>query len=128
MKRTKRRSEINVTPFVDVLLVLVVIFLVTAPMMISYVPLTLPKGAKTKNIKIQNPIVLSIVADGRLYVDETEITSDEMLSEELLKKNAKIDDTIYIRGATQAVYGEVMIVMNKLRKLQYQVSLVTEKE
>lgn len=125
----KRRiiSDINVTPFVDVLLVLLIIFMVAAPMMTSSVDIDLPQGSvEANNEKIQ-PITISIKADGKLFLQEDAIKLG-ILSKELKKlSDGNLKSKILIRADKKLDYGRVMDVVRTISTAGFtQVVLVTE--
>ena len=120
-------SEINVTPFVDVMLVLLIIFMVAAPLLTAGVPLELPK-AMGRSIEAQNkePVQVSVTEDGKIYFgqeDKVALTLDELVAK--LKavfeaRGSDKDDAVFIRGAKQVQYGMVMQVLARLRSSGYQ--------
>jgi biopolymer transport protein TolR len=121
--------EINVTPFVDVMLVLLIIFMVTAPMLTSGVPIELPetKGQQLQTNK--DPVTLSVDRSGKIFIQETEIKLDDIAPK--LKAIAKngYDEQIFIRGDRGIDYGTVMRVMGRVKAAGFtKVSLVTETE
>jgi len=121
--------EINVTPFVDVMLVLLIIFMVTAPMLTSGVPIELPetKGQQLQTNK--DPVTLSVDRSGKVFIQETEIKLDEIAPK--LKAIAKSGyaEQIFIRGDKGIDYGTVMRVMGRVKAAGFtKVSLVTETE
>jgi len=125
----KRRiiSDINITPFVDVLLVLLIIFMVAAPMMTSSVNIDLPKGAAAQNQEKIQPITISIKSDGTIFLQEEEAKLGN-ISKGLLKlSNNNLDSKIHIRGDKNLDYGRVMEVVKTLSLAGFsQVILVTE--
>jgi biopolymer transport protein TolR len=122
-------SEINVTPFVDVMLVLLIIFMVTAPLMTVGVPLELPKtdanalGSSTQ----KEPLTLSVNRAGKIFLQETELSIDEIVPKLTAIAKSGFDETIYIRGDKDANYGALMRVMGKISAAGFRrISLVTE--
>ena len=121
--------EINVTPFVDVMLVLLIIFMVTAPMLTSGVPLELPEAKGQQLQSNKEPVTLSVDRSGKVFIQETEIKLDEIAPK--LKAIAKngYDEQIFIRGDKGIDYGTVMRVMGRIKSAGFtKVSLVTESE
>jgi biopolymer transport protein TolR len=130
-------SEINVTPFVDVMLVLLIIFMVAAPLMTGGVPLDLPQ-AKSSQLDGGNkePVVVSIAKDGRIYLGQQE--KDTIKIEELGAKlkavmaargGSSADDAIFVRGDRTVDYGTVARVMARIKDAGFRkLSLVTETE
>jgi biopolymer transport protein TolR len=132
-KRRHRRksvmSEINVTPFVDVMLVLLIIFMVAAPLLQVGVPIELPQ-AKGKQLESnKEPLAISVKADGSVFIGETAVALDEIAPK--LKAIAKngYDEQIFVRGDKGVAYGTVMRVMGRISAGGFRkVSLVTEVE
>jgi biopolymer transport protein TolR len=126
-KRRAAMSDINITPFVDVLLVLLIIFMVAAPMMTSSVDLELPKGANNSSSQQDDPITVSIKNDGSVYVGD-EVVKLQALSETLLQMtNNNITSKIFVRADTKIDYGRVMEVVKMINSSGFtQVVLVTE--
>ena len=122
-------SEINVTPFVDVMLVLLIIFMVTAPLLSVGVPVDLPKTKAQQLSGNKEPLVISINAKGRVFLQETEIELDDIVAKlAAIRKNAK-KETIYVRGDKGLEYGLMMKVMGRLSNAGFtRMSLVTDGE
>ena len=112
--RYKKMAEINVTPFVDVMLVLLIVFMVTAPLLTVGVPVDLPKTRAATINDTQEPLVISINGEGKLFLQESETTLDNMIPRlrEIMKANP--DLRIFIRGDETLPYGTVMEVMGEL--------------
>lgn len=104
-------AEINMTPFVDVMLVLLVIFMVTAPLMMSGVPLQLPKSAAARLTPPSDPLVVSVDGTGRLFLGNEAMTADAL--RERLKDVAQTDPdrVVHVRGESALPYGQVMEVV-----------------
>ena len=121
--------EINVTPFVDVMLVLLIIFMVSAPLLTVGVPLELPE---TKGQQLQSnrePLIISVQRDGKVYLQETQVELGDIATK--LKAIAKggYDEPIFVRGDKGIDYGTVMRVMGRIKQGGFtKVSLVTESE
>ena len=128
-KRHAPMSEINVTPFVDVMLVLLIIFMVAAPLLTVGVPIDLPETqAKQLNSETQ-PITISVNEAGQVYLQETEIGVDEVVPK--LKAIAKngFEERLYVRGDRTTDYGTVMKIMGLLNQAGYKkIGLVTLQE
>ena len=122
-------SEINVTPFVDVMLVLLIIFMVAAPMMTVGVPIDLPETqAKALNSDTQ-PITVSVNPAGEIYLQETEIPIEEVVPKLQAIAQAGYNERIYVRGDTNADYGTVMKVMARISAAGFKnLGLVTLQE
>jgi biopolymer transport protein TolR len=131
-RRRRRRhhsaiAEINMTPFIDVMLVLLIVFMVAAPLLTSGVPLDLPQtGAKALNVDKQ-PVTISIDEKGRLFLMDKPVEDAALL--ETLKALATNgpDERIYVRGSKLVGYGRVAQVMSMITAAGYKrVALVTE--
>ncbi|RJG43628.1 MULTISPECIES: protein TolR [unclassified Mesorhizobium] len=122
-------SEINVTPFVDVMLVLLIIFMVAAPLMTVGVPIDLPETqAKALNSETQ-PITISINQAGQIHIQETEIPIEELVPKLGAIAQAGYEERIYVRGDKTADYGTVMKVMARIQAAGYtKIGLVTLQE
>jgi biopolymer transport protein TolR len=120
-------AEINMTPFIDVMLVLLIIFMVAAPLLTVGVPLDLPQTkAAALNIDKQ-PLTLSVKADGNIYLMETPITLDEIVPKLQAIAKTGQDERIYVRGDKTIAYGKVAEVMAVVTAAGYRkVALVTE--
>ena len=132
-RRRRRRhqpmSEINVTPFVDVMLVLLIIFMVAAPLLTVGVPLDLPETQAKPLEGATGAITISVAADGRIFMQETEIAADEVIPTlEAIAQNG-YDERIYVRGDENADYGTIMRVMGRINAAGYKrLGLVTLEE
>lgn len=122
-------SEINVTPMVDVMLVLLIIFMVAAPLLTVGVPIDLPETqAKALNSDTQ-PITVSVNAAGQIFIQETEIPLDEVVPKLQAIAQTGYDERIYVRGDKSADYGTVMRVMARISAAGFRnLGLVTLQE
>ena len=112
-------SEINVTPMVDVMLVLLIIFMVAAPLLTVGVPIDLPDTqAKAMNVDTQ-PITVSIDAAGKIFLQETEIPIDELVAKLQAISKTGYDERIFIRGDKATNYGAAMKVMGLIQAAGY---------
>lgn len=128
-KRNQVMSEINVTPFVDVMLVLLIIFMVAAPLLTVGVPIDLPETqAKALSSQTQ-PISLSVNEAGKIFLQETEIPMEEIVAKlSAIAKNG-YEERIYVRGDKTADYGAVMQVMGLISQAGYKrLAMVTLQE
>ena len=127
-RATRPMSDINVTPFVDVMLVLLVIFMVTAPLLTVGVELDLPK-TKAGPIKGQDePLAVSVDADGKVFIQDTEVDLETLAPRLLAITGENPDVRIFIRGDKAIDYGRVMRVMGVINSAGFtKVALVTEK-
>jgi biopolymer transport protein TolR len=122
-------SEINVTPMVDVMLVLLIIFMVAAPLLTVGVPIELPQSQGKQLESNKEPLTISVGANGDTFIGETKVALDEIA--EKLKAIAKngMDEQIFVRGDKGVSYGQVMKVMGRISAGGFKkVSLVTEVE
>jgi biopolymer transport protein TolR len=121
--------EINVTPFVDVMLVLLIVFMVTAPLLTVGVPLELPETRGQQLQTSKEPLTISVQKDGKVYIQETEVKLDEIASKLKAIAKAGYDEQIFVRGDKGIDYGSVMRVMSRIKLAGFtKVSLVTESE
>lgn len=120
-------SEINITPMVDVMLVLLIIFMVAAPMMSSGVPIDLPKTQALAMEPKTRPITVSVTVDGDVFVDNTPASLDTLLQQVADLAVDGVDERLLVRGDTKVGYGFVMEVMGLLSSAGYnKLGLVTE--
>jgi biopolymer transport protein TolR len=123
----KPLAEINVTPFVDVMLVLLIIFMVAAPLMVQGVPLELPKTSATKLGAIKKPMVVSLATDGKLYIRDEEVTAQTLVSRLMDIKASEGDGVVYVRADRKIAYGEVMELLGKVGESGFsRVSLLSQ--
>lgn len=128
-KRYAPLSEINVTPFVDVMLVLLIVFMVAAPLLTVGVPIDLPETqARQLNSETQ-PITISVREGGQVFLQETEIEASELIPKlQAIAKNG-YDERLYVRGDRATDYGTVMRIMGALNQAGYKkIGLVTLQE
>ena len=107
-------SEINVTPFVDVMLVLLIVFMVTAPMLTVGVPVNLPNTDADSLPDDKEPLTLSINSLGEIFIQDTKIGFNELIPKLLAVSKNRTDTRIYVRGDKNINYGRVMEIMGKL--------------
>ncbi len=122
-------SEINVTPFVDVMLVLLIIFMVAAPLLTTGVPIELPKAtASALPAEDQQPLTISLTADGRVMIQETEVEDMTTLIPKLRAIAAERDnDKVFLRADGSISYEAVMQVMGALNQGGFNnIGLVTD--
>jgi len=120
-------AEINMTPFIDVMLVLLIIFMVAAPLIATGVPLDLPQtGAKPINVD-QKPVTIAIDGKGQIFLqDEATLEPDLVAKLQSLAKQG-FDERVYVRGDKQVDYGRVASVMSTITAAGFKrVALVTE--
>lgn len=120
-------SDINITPFVDVLLVLLIIFMVAAPMMTSSIEVDLPSGTESKNEEKTKPVIVSIKKDGSVYIEEEPCKLNLIGTSLKSFTNNNLNNKIYIRADKKLDYGRVMQVVQKINESGFtSVSLATE--
>ena len=107
-------NEINVTPFVDVMLVLLIVFMVTAPMLTVGVPVNLPNSEADSLPDDQEPLTLSINSKGETFIQDTKVAFNELVPKLMAISKNRTDTRIYIRGDRNINYGRVMEIMGKL--------------
>jgi biopolymer transport protein ExbD len=104
-------SEINVTPLVDVMLVLLVIFMVTAPFLLQAVPVNLPKTAPVAKLEPLKKVELIIAADGQVYVDQEAVAGNDLEARLQALQQADPDTSVQIKADYRVVYGRIAEVM-----------------
>ena len=107
-------SEINVTPFVDVMLVLLIIFMVTAPLLTVGVQVDLPESSADSLSEDQEPLTLSINSKGEVFIQEYQVEFEKIVPKILAIANNRTDTRIYVRGDRTINYGRVLEVMGRL--------------
>jgi biopolymer transport protein TolR len=119
-------SDINVTPLVDVMLVLLIVFMVAAPLMTTGVPIELPKTAAKPLPTPSEPLTISVQADRKVFIDKTEIGLGDLAAKlQALAKNGT-EEQLMVRGDTAVPYGAIMEVMGVLNSAGFtKISLVT---
>ena len=121
-------AEINVTPFVDVMLVLLISFMVTAPLLVAGVPINLPDSRAKALDQADKPVQISIDPAGKLFLDDAEISRAELPQRlaDIAAKGGAESPQVYLRADRQLDYGEVMAVMGEINRAGLnRVALVT---
>jgi biopolymer transport protein TolR len=128
--RSAAMSEINVTPFVDVMLVLLIIFMVAAPMLTVGVPVELPKTAATAlPTEQEEPLTISITADGRISIQNTEVSDGEMIPKLQAIAAERTSKKVFLRADGAIPYERVAQVMGALNAGGFnEIGLVTDAE
>jgi len=124
-------AEINVTPMVDVMLVLLIIFMVSAPLLTVGVPIDLPQTQAKSLDQDQKPLTVSVTTKGQVFLQEAEIRVEELVPklQAITQARGGMDERIYVRGDKKVDYGTVMRVMGRLSQAGFRrVALVTEVE
>jgi biopolymer transport protein TolR len=133
-RRARRRSarpmsEINVTPMVDVMLVLLIIFMVTAPLLTVGVPIELPKSEAKQLEGDKEPLTISVDPEGKIFLQETELQIDEIVPKLTATAKNGYDERIFVRGDRRVNYGVVMRVMGTISAAGFRrIALISDLE
>ena len=120
-------AEINITPMVDVMLVLLIIFMVAAPMMTTGVTVDLPESAANPVQGQDEPLTISITADGKIYIQKTAVTLKDFKNKLGAITKEKKDTRIFVRGDKSVDYGKIMQVVGEINSAGFnKVALLTE--
>ncbi len=128
-ERARPMSDINVTPFVDVMLVLLIVFMVTAPLLSAGVPVNLPE-ANAKPLAVEKePITVTIDDAGRIFVKDAEVPPDDLIARLSDAVGGNLEDRIYIRGDKTVSYGAIMRVVGDINGAGFRnIGLVSVKQ
>jgi biopolymer transport protein TolR len=125
--RMRPNSDINITPMVDVMLVLLIIFMVTAPLLTAGVAVDLPKTRAKLLSQDKEPLTITIEKDGKVFLQETEVNAAELVPRLTAIAENGYDQRIFVRGDKSVDYGTVMKVMGELNAAGFRrIGLVTE--
>jgi len=134
-RRSRRRqkflpmAEINVTPMVDVMLVLLIVFMVAAPLLTVGVPIELPKTGAKPLIGDKEPLTITVKTDGKVFLQDTEIDIDKLVPKLLAIAEGGYNERIFVRGDRAVDYGIIMKVMSRINAAGFKrIGLVTEQE
>ena len=133
-RRARRRSarpmsEINVTPMVDVMLVLLIIFMVTAPLLTVGVPIELPKSEAKQLEGDKEPLTISVDSEGKIFLQDTELQIDEIVPKLTAIAKNGYDERIFVRGDRRVNYGVVMRVMGTISAAGFRrIALISDLE
>ena len=120
-------SEINVTPFVDVMLVLLIVFMVTAPLLTVGIKVDLPKVKATALTDIKDPIEITVKLDGEVYIGESKVKVENLIPRLNSITEQNTEARIYIRGDRVVAYGRIMEIMSIINSAGYiKVALITQ--
>ena len=120
-------AEINITPMVDVMLVLLIIFMVAAPLMVAGVPLELPNTSATRVSQSKKAMVVSLAGDGGLYIREEQVSADALVPRLRELRASEGDTVVYVRADKKSNYGDVMDVLGRVGESGYgRVSLLSQ--
>ena len=125
--QTKIMAEINVTPMVDVMLVLLVIFMVTAPLLVAGVPVQLPKNSAQRISQPNKPVIVTLAVDGGLYIRDEQVDAASLIPRLSALRSGEGDAVVYLRADKTIPYGEVMELLGRLSASGYQrISLLSQ--
>jgi len=126
-KRRKQMAEINVVPYIDVMLVLLVIFMITAPLLTQGVEVELPKAASNPMPEETEPVVVTVTAEGEMYIDDELKDSDEVRAYAIAVRNRNKEAQFMVRGDQSAEYRHIVRAMVVLQQAGVpRVGMVTE--
>jgi|TARA_B100000242_G_scaffold166526_1_gene118981 biopolymer transport protein TolR len=126
-KKRKSISEINVTPFVDVMLVLLIIFMVTAPLLTAGIKVNLPESTSILKNEKNDPVTVTINSKGEIFLQKKKFSADGLIKKLKALKSQNKDLKIYIKGDKKLNYGKVMDLMSFINKSGFKkVALVTK--
>ncbi len=126
-RRYTQMSEINVTPFVDVMLVLLIVFMVTAPLLTVGIPVDLPKVKATALTDQKDPIEITVNLEGEVYIGESLVELENLIPRINAITELNTEARIYIRGDRVVAYGRVMEIMSIINSAGYiKVALITQ--
>ena len=122
-------AEINVTPFVDVMLVLLIIFMVTAPLMLAGVPVKLPQTTAARQNPPQKPLVVSLTAEKGLYIRTDAVERSDLITRLTALRRTEGDSIAYVRADKSVPYGNVMDILGDIAAAGYsRISLLSERK
>jgi biopolymer transport protein TolR len=131
-RRRGRRApiaDINMTPFIDVMLCLLIIFMVAAPLLTAGVPLDLPQSQANALNSDKEPLTVSVDGKGEIYLQETKVALDEVVAKLTSIAQQDYEERVFVRGDKTVNYGQVMQVMGRISGAGFKkVALVTEQE
>ena len=126
-RRGRVMAEINVTPFVDVMLVLLIVFMVTAPLLTVGVPVDLPKTRAPALGQDKEPLSITVAKDGKIYLQKEVVTADALVPKLQAISQNGYDQRIFVRGDKTVAYDRVMVVMGLLASAGFtHIGLVTD--
>ena len=126
-RRHRLNADINVTPFIDVMLVLLVVFMVSAPLMVTGVEVSLPEENNAALESKEQPLVVTIQKSGALYVQDQPIQKEALIQKLTSILQTRTDSSIYLRGDADLAYGKIMQLMSMLSQAGFtNIAFVTE--
>jgi biopolymer transport protein TolR len=121
-------AEINITPMVDVMLVLLIIFMVAAPLMVTGVPIELPKTTAAKLGQSKKPMVVTLTAEGKIQIRNDFVTREELIPKLREIRATEGDAVVYVRADKKNAYGDVMDILGDVGQSGFgRVSLLSQK-
>jgi biopolymer transport protein TolR len=110
-------ADINVTPLVDVMLVLLIIFMIAAPMLHQGIEVALPRAqAENLQMRTEDPLVLSIDRDGKVFLKETQVELEDLIEQLEAQIDARGDDAVFLKGDRDVPYGRIVEVLDVLHR------------
>jgi len=123
----KPMAEINITPMVDVMLVLLIIFMVAAPLMVAGVPVELPKTSAARVGQVKKPMIVTLTADGKLQIRNDFVAREELVPKLKELRATEGDAVVYVRSDGKNAYGDVMEILGRVGESGYgRVSLLSQ--
>ena len=115
LRKKRSISQINVTPFVDVMLVLLIVFMITAPLLTVGVSVDLPKTEASQLNQKGDPLILSIKSDGKIFIQDREIENEKLIPRLKALANNNMKIRVFIRGDKKVNYGNVVDVLSRVQ-------------
>lgn len=110
-------ADINVTPLVDVMLVLLIIFMIAAPMLHQGVEVALPRAeARNLPMRVEDPLVVSVDRDGNVYLQESQVATEDLVDRVSDQIRARGDESVFLKGDREVPYGKVIEVLDILHR------------
>jgi len=109
-------ADINVTPLVDVMLVLLIVFMITAPMLAAGMKVDLPQAKAAQPLEPKEPVIITLTKEGKLFLGQEEIAREQIAAAVLAKLGGDLERAIHVRGDREAIYGEIVAVMDALAR------------
>jgi biopolymer transport protein TolR len=110
-------ADINVTPLVDVMLVLLIIFMIAAPMLHQGIEVALPRAeAAPLQMRMEDPLVLSIDRDGKIFLRDTPVEIEDLVDQVKAQTEARGDDSVFLKGDREVPYGRIVEVLDVLHR------------
>jgi biopolymer transport protein TolR len=127
--RMRPMSEINVTPLVDVMLVLLIVFMVAAPLLTVGIVVDTPESAAKPIPDQGEPLTVSVTKDGTIYVEDTAVALDELVPRLEAIAKAGYDQRVFVRGDKERSYGEIAMIVGRINSAGFrQIGLITDQE